>query len=205
MACICHARIKEACASHMLLLQTNNEHTSFQLQTAGVNIDAKLDATTGSFSCTCPDYRLHTNPCKHLYWLAIYYFKAPIPDQTKSVRWDEFISTVPKHLPPTSLSTQEKAEIVDSLKNTAQRMSARFTAPSVMPRIDENSECGICLTTIITRPAPRIHWCRYGCGATFHEACGSQLRDKTCPNCRAPNFYVNKKRYRANLVNDDSD
>lgn len=205
---VCHARIADACLSHILLLQTSVDKTMFFLQTLDKvsDLTAQLDIRTGNYKCPCADYRLHMNPCKHLYWLALKYFRAPVPDPTKCLRWDEFLATVPPLPKVEELSAEKKTEIVEILKNTAQRLSTRFAAAAVPPRIDENSDCGICLSSIITWPVQRIHWCRYGCGAAVHESCGSQLRDKTCPSCRAPNFYVNKKRYRAdNSGDDDSD
>lgn len=207
---ICHLRVRDAIEARqrILLLKTDPANNRFHLWCDDkVDVTAELNTSTGAFSCTCAYFKLHQNPCKHLYWLAMRFFHVPKPDATRCVRWDEFLATAPAPSVIPDLTADRKKELVDSLKEMAKVLSTKFRAPAVEPRIDEDSICSICLLPIIsaTMPSPRIHWCRSVCGQPIHERCGSQLRDSNCPNCRTPGFYINKKRYRSRSVASDSD
>lgn len=199
---VCHARVREALASHRDFLLLKADDNSFLLQTSTLGDVTVTRSNYNTFSCTCVDYRLHTIPCKHMYWLAIKYLRVPVPDATKCIRWDDLLATAPT--PSSELSAERKAEAVAVLVQHAKNVSLRFPNWNVPPKLDENSTCCICLDTLISWPPPRIHWCRFGCGIVVHETCGVQLREKECPQCRKPDFYINKRRYCARR-NSDSD
>ena len=123
--------------------------------------------------CTCPDFYLRHNRCKHIYFVLIRIMN--IPNVTDKSYSDEDLSEMFMNIPPIAQDLIYKGDNVE--RNDGKEVEQKF---------EKGDICPICLDPL--ENGKDLDFCRYSCGKTIHSKCFSmweKSRGSICVFCRA--------------------
>ena len=123
--------------------------------------------------CTCPDFYLRHNRCKHIYFVLIRIMN--IPNVTDKSYSDEDLSEMFMNIPPIAQDLIYKGDNVE--RNDGKEVEQKF---------EKGDICPICLDPL--ENGKDLDFCRYSCGKTIHSKCFSmwvKSKGSICVFCRA--------------------
>ena len=127
-------------------------------------------------SCTCPDYKIRRNRCKHIYFVLIRIMN--ISNYTDREYSDEELSQMFMNIPHISRNLIYKGE-----NNEEQKI--------VEQKFEKGDICPVCLDDL--ENGKELDYCKYSCGKTIHKKCFSmweKSKGKVCVFCRGK-WYCN--------------
>ena len=123
--------------------------------------------------CTCPDFYLRHNRCKHIYFVLIRIMN--IPNVTDKSYSDEDLSEMFMNIPPIAQDLIYKGDNIE--RNDGKEVEQKF---------EKGDICPICLDPL--ENGKDLDFCRYSCGKTIHSKCFSmwvKSKGSICVFCRA--------------------
>ena len=123
--------------------------------------------------CTCPDFYLRHNRCKHIYFVLIRIMN--IPNVTDKSYSDEDLSEMFMNIPPIAQDLIYKGDNIE--RNDGKEVEQKF---------EKGDICPICLDPL--ENGKDLDFCRYSCGKTIHSKCFSmwvKSKGSVCVFCRA--------------------
>ena len=121
--------------------------------------------------CTCPDYNIRHNRCKHIYFVLIRIMK--INNYHSKQFSDDELNKMFKNIP----------EIAQNLRYNGEKSTEE---KGVNQKFDKGDICPICLDDL--ENGKELDYCRYSCGKTIHKKCFSMWKKSKggiCVFCRA--------------------
>ena len=135
--------------------------------------------------CTCPDFYLRRNRCKHIYFVLMRIMN--IENPTDKFYDDDELIEMFSNIPPITQNLMYKGP---ALPNEGKEVEQKFEAGDI---------CPICLDPL--ENGKELDFCRYSCGKTIHKKCFSmweKSKGSICVFCRAQwysnNYSQNHKR-----------
>ena len=122
--------------------------------------------------CTCPDFYLRGNRCKHIYFVLMRIMN--IDNYTDRSYTDEELIEMFSNIPPVARELMYKGS---AIPNEGKEVEQRF---------EEGDICPICLDPL--ENGKDLDFCRYSCGKTIHSKCFSmweKSKGSICVFCRA--------------------
>ena len=122
-------------------------------------------------SCTCPDYIMRGNRCKHIYFVLIRIMN--ISNYTDRQFSDEELSEMFLNIPEVAKNLMYQGE------NTSEQKE-------VNQKFEKDDICPICLDPL--ENGKELDYCKYSCGKTIHKKCFSmweKSKGGICVFCRA--------------------
>ena len=107
--------------------------------------------------CTCPDFYLRGNRCKHIYFVLMRIMN--IDNYTDRSYTDEELIEMFSNIPPVARELMYKGS---AIPNEGKEVEQRF---------EEGDICPICLDPL--ENGKDLDFCRYSCGKTIHSKCFS--------------------------------
>ena len=129
--------------------------------------------------CTCPDFYLRHNRCKHIYFVLIRIMN--IDNVTDKYYSDEDLSEMFSNIPPVAQNLMYKG---DNMENNGGK--------EVEQKFEKGDICPICLDPL--ENGKELDFCRYSCGKTIHSKCFSmwvKSKGSICVFCRAQWYSTN--------------
>ena len=129
--------------------------------------------------CTCPDFYLRGNRCKHIYFVLIRIMN--IDNVTDKYYSDEDLTDMFRNIPPIAQNLMYKGSDVEI--NEGKEVEQKF---------EEGDICPICLDPL--ENGKELDFCRYSCGKTIHSKCFSmwvKSKGSICVFCRAQWYNAN--------------
>jgi hypothetical protein len=133
-------------------------------------------------SCTCPDYYLRGNRCKHIYFVLMRIMN--ITNATDDSFSDEELIEMYRNIPPITQNLMYKGEAVE------------VEGKEVDQKFDAGDICPICLDPL--ENGQELDFCRFSCGKTIHKKCFSmweKSKGSICVFCRAKWYSNNIIKY----------
>ena len=121
--------------------------------------------------CTCPDFSIRHNRCKHIFFVLIRIMK--IDNYYSKQYSDEELIRMFRNIP----------EIAQNLRYHGERAAEE---KEVDQKFDKDDVCPICLDPL--ENGKELDYCRYSCGKTIHKKCFSMWQKSkggVCVFCRA--------------------
>ena len=121
-------------------------------------------------NCTCPDFTMRGNRCKHIYFVLIRIMN--ISNYTDREFSDEELSEMFLNIPEVAKNLMYKGE------NTSEQKE-------VNQKFDKDDICPICLDPL--ENGKELDYCKYSCGKTIHKKCFSmweKSKGGICVFCR---------------------
>lgn len=137
---------------------------------------------TNNPTCTCPDYSIRYNRCKHIYFILLRVMKVNNPDKEKYT--DSELINMFKNIPEITNILCVNENIKNQyLKNKNNKI-----------QIKDDDICPICLEDI--QNGEIFEYCRAKCGKCVHKTCFDMWCKKNpvkCLICRSPwgSKYIN--------------
>ena len=128
--------------------------------------------------CTCPDYYLRGNRCKHIYFVLMRIMN--ISNYTDSSYEDDELIEMFNNIPPVAQNLMYKGS---SIPNGGKEVDQKF---------EKGDICPICLDPL--ENGKELDFCRYSCGKTIHSKCFSmweKTKGSICVFCRAQWYCCN--------------
>ena len=122
--------------------------------------------------CTCPDYYLRGNRCKHIYFVLMRIMN--ISNYTDSSYEDDELIEMFNNIPPITQNLMYKGS---AIPNGGKEVEQKF---------EKDDICPICLDPL--ENGKDLDFCRYSCGKTIHSKCFSmweRTKGSICVFCRA--------------------
>ena len=129
--------------------------------------------------CTCPDFYLRGNRCKHIYFVLIRIMN--IDNVTDKYYSDDDLTDMFRNIPPIAQNLMYKGSDVEI--NEGKEVEQKF---------EEGDICPICLDPL--ENGKELDFCRYSCGKTIHSKCFSmwvKSKGSICVFCRAQWYNAN--------------
>ena len=129
--------------------------------------------------CTCPDFYLRGNRCKHIYFVLIRIMN--IDNVTDKYYSDDDLTDMFRNIPPIAQNLMYKGSDVEV--NEGKEVEQKF---------EEGDICPICLDPL--ENGKELDFCRYSCGKTIHSKCFSmwvKSKGSICVFCRAQWYNAN--------------
>ena len=129
--------------------------------------------------CTCPDFYLRGNRCKHIYFVPIRIMN--IDNVTDKYYSDDDLTDMFRNIPPIAQNLMYKGSDVEI--NEGKEVEQKF---------EEGDICPICLDPL--ENGKELDFCRYSCGKTIHSKCFSmwvKSKGSICVFCRAQWYNAN--------------
>ena len=129
--------------------------------------------------CTCPDFYLRGNRCKHIYFVLIRIMN--IDNVTDKYYSDDDLTDMFRNIPPIAQNLIYKGSDVEI--NEGKEVEQKF---------EEGDICPICLDPL--ENGKELDFCRYSCGKTIHSKCFSmwvKSKGSICVFCRAQWYNAN--------------
>lgn len=129
--------------------------------------------------CTCPDFYLRGNRCKHIYFVLIRIMN--IDNVTDKYYSDDDLTDMFRNIPPIAQNLMYKGRDVEI--NEGKEVEQKF---------EEGDICPICLDPL--ENGKELDFCRYSCGKTIHSKCFSmwvKSKGSICVFCRAQWYNAN--------------
>ena len=129
--------------------------------------------------CTCPDFYLRGNRCKHIYFVLIRIMN--IDNVTDKYYSDDDLTDMFRNIPPIAQKLIYKGSDVEI--NEGKEIEQKF---------EEGDICPICLDPL--ENGKELDFCRYSCGKTIHSKCFSmwvKSKGSICVFCRAQWYNAN--------------
>ena len=129
--------------------------------------------------CTCPDFYLRGNRCKHIYFVLIRIMN--IDNVTDKYYSADDLTDMFRNIPPIAQNLMYKGSDVEI--NEGKEVEQKF---------EEGDICPICLDPL--ENGKELDFCRYSCGKTIHSKCFSmwvKSKGSICVFCRAQWYNAN--------------
>ena len=123
--------------------------------------------------CTCPDFYLRHNRCKHIYFVLIRIMN--IDNVTDRYYSDDDLTDMFSNIPPVAQNLMYKGDEMEN--NEGKEVEQKF---------EKGDICPICLDPL--ENGKELDFCRYSCGKTIHSKCFSmwvKSKGSICVFCRA--------------------
>lgn len=123
--------------------------------------------------CTCPDFYLRHNRCKHIYFVLIRIMN--IDNVTDRYYSDDDLTDMFSNIPPVAQNLIYKGDEIEN--NEGKEVEQKF---------EKGDICPICLDPL--ENGKELDFCRYSCGKTIHSKCFSmwvKSKGSICVFCRA--------------------
>ena len=123
--------------------------------------------------CTCPDFYLRHNRCKHIYFVLIRIMN--IDNVTDRYYSDDDLTDMFSNIPPIAQNLMYKGDEMEN--NEGKEVEQKF---------EKGDICPICLDPL--ENGKELDFCRYSCGKTIHSKCFSmwvKSKGSICVFCRA--------------------
>ena len=125
--------------------------------------------------CTCPDYYLRGNRCKHIYFVLMRIMD--IENPTDKYYNDDELSEMFSNIPPIAQNLMYQGNDVPLVGKEIKEVEQKF---------EKGDICPICLDPL--ENGKDLDFCRYSCGKTIHSKCFSmweKAKGSICVFCRA--------------------
>lgn len=139
------------------------------------------------WSCTCPDYSMRKNICKHIYFIQ----GKPLAGVTDNNWWSKAIERIndPEQAKRKSIEFLASKKIIDEYENKKRKLDGiqELDEGCVVQRPFIDSGCPICFEDM--RRGDSFVYCQYSCGNTFHRECFQKWKNRSgdkCPYCCIP-------------------
>ena len=123
--------------------------------------------------CTCPDFYLRHNRCKHIYFVLIRIMN--IDNVTDRYYSDDDLTDMFSNIQPVAQNLMYKGDEMEN--NEGKEVEQKF---------EKGDICPICLDPL--ENGKELDFCRYSCGKTIHSKCFSmwvKSKGSICVFCRA--------------------
>lgn len=132
-------------------------------------------------TCTCPDYKLRGNRCKHIFFILLRVMKCTNPDEEifSSVDLREMFNNVPSINSSIVASGEIKKVYHDKVSQIPE-----IELPAMIERKPLDDHCPVCLDSL---SEGEVDYCKYSCGKPIHKIClkfWSKRKKATCVYCR---------------------
>ena len=125
--------------------------------------------------CTCPDFYLRGNRCKHIYFVLMRIMN--IENPTDKYYNDDELQEMFSNIPPVAQNLMYQGNDVPLVGKEIKEVEQKF---------DKGDICPICLDPL--ENGKDLDFCRYSCGKTIHKKCFSmweKAKGSICVFCRA--------------------
>lgn len=134
--------------------------------------------------CTCPDYKLRQNRCKHIYFILLRVMKTDNEDEDEYTTEEllEMYSNIPR-IASNLIVDEEFKGLYKKLSGTDGEDDD--DKKEVVKRKSEDDICPICLDDLDN--TGDLDYCKYSCGKYIHKKCfqmWSKKNKATCVYCR---------------------
>jgi hypothetical protein len=162
-------------------VKPNNLERKFDLCGTTNNIYTVVINTNPT--CTCPDYSLRKNRCKHIFFILVRVMKVNKENEDKLKYTDEelvkMFDNMPKHMTDVTsdvvdnnlLKTYEKVSTnIHTNTQANKKGKAKGVTKEIKSKISEDTRCPVCLEALY-ESKESIENCKHGCGCTVHTDC----------------------------------
>jgi hypothetical protein len=158
----------------------NSDEYTRQFAVMGSTGNVYTVSIKSSPTCTCPDYILRKNRCKHIFFILIRAMKVTNEDKKKYSKDDlkKMFKNIPK-IASNLIADEEINELYKSAKTGTTKEDVKVEMKGA------DDICPICLDDLTNG---EIDYCKYSCGKCVHKKCFEMYARKNtaiCVFCRA--------------------
>lgn len=143
--------------------------------------------------CTCLDFRMRQNKCKHLYFILMRVMK--VNDENKKTYTKKDLQTMFNNIPPITRNLMINKAIQTKYEKMCTIETTKTSTFVEQKPITETDLCPICLDSLL---GGELDYCKDYCGNSIHQKCFKmwcKQNKPICVFCRGDwNFAVVKKK-----------
>lgn len=117
-------------------------------------------------NCSCPDYIIRRNRCKHIFFILNKVMKVTDDDENTILYTPDKLSQMFNNIPNITLLLN--SHLINTTINNNNTISYNNLHKCNIKPIDDDDLCPICLSSLMDSPTV---YCRYSCGKHIHREC----------------------------------